>query len=155
VAGVISSNPELHEADSPAPPPPADEAPTPSSPGGDSPDAWPEVEARTLEVPSRKGRPKMVALTLLDGTTIQLPAKPRRGHDEPEAEPRTGPHFLGDMTTRDLIKALAAVADGADAREVFGEKAPMEAICSAILSILLRKGLVADWEFVEELRKKK
>jgi len=124
-------------------------------PQADSPDAWPEVEARTMEVPERKGRPRMVALTLLDGTTIQLPAKPRRRREadsDPESVP--GPHFLANMTTRDLIKALGAVAEGADAREVFGEKVPIEAICAAILSILLRKGLVADWEFVEELRPK-
>ena len=58
------------------------------------------------------------------------------------------------MTARDLIKALRAVSEGADAREVFGERVPLEAICAALLSILLRKGLLADWEFVEELRKK-
>jgi hypothetical protein len=59
------------------------------------------------------------------------------------------------MTARDLIKALGAVADGADAREVFGDRVPVEAICAAILSLLLRKGLVADWEFVEEIRRKR
>jgi type IV pilus assembly protein PilB len=144
-----------------APPPPAParepEAGPPS--GGpasdrDSPDAWPEVEARTMELPRRKGNPKMVALTLLDGTSIQLPAKPRRGRSAPEEDTKAGPQLLGNMTARDLIKALGAVAEGADAREVFGEKVPIEAICAALLSILLRKGLLADWEFVEELRKR-
>ena len=56
-----------------------------SSTAGDSPDAWPEVEARTLEIPVRKGGPNMVALTLHDGTTIQLPAKPRRRRDTTRA----------------------------------------------------------------------
>ncbi len=148
-----------------APPPEPEAAPEPAAPpsapasapggAGDSPDAWPEVEARTMELPARKGGPKMVALTLLDGTTIQLPAKPRRRHEDEGSARAAGPQFLGNMTARDLIKALSAVAEGADAREVFGEKVPLEAICSAILSILLRKGLVADWEFVEELRKKR
>jgi type IV pilus assembly protein PilB len=140
-----------------APPPvaaPAPDAEAAPASGGDSPDAWPEVEARTMELPRRKGNPKMVALTLLDGTSIQLPAKPRRGRSAPEEETRTGPQLLGNMTARDLIKALGAVAEGADAREVFGEKVPIEAICAALLSILLRKGLLADWEFVEELRKR-
>jgi len=130
----------------------------PVHPTGDSPDAWPEVEARTMELPRRKGGPKMVALTLLDGTTIQLPAKPRRRRDADEGEgageAHTGPQFLANMTARDLIKALGAVAEGADAREVFGERVPIEAICAALLSLLLRKGVIADWEFVEELKKR-
>jgi hypothetical protein len=142
----------------PFPEPPVSEPAAASSAGPaseDSPDAWPEVEARTLELPRRKGGSRMVALTLLDGTSIQLPAKRRNvpAEDE-ERSPNSGPQFLGNMTARDLIKALSAVAEGADAREVFGEKAPLEAICAALLSLLLRKGLVADWEFVEELRKK-
>ena len=131
------------------------ESAPPSSSHRDSPDAWPEVEARTLELPARKGAPRMVALTLLDGTTIQLPAKPRRRQQESDPAPSSTPHVLGDMTARDLIKALHAVADGADAREIFGERVPIEAICAAILALLLRKGLLADWEFVEEIRKRR
>jgi type IV pilus assembly protein PilB len=145
----------------PAPAEPAPEVAVPvpepsqpaSRPGGDSPDAWPEVEARTMELPPRKGGPKMVALTLLDGTTIKLPAKPRRQREEESAR-SPGPYVIGEMTARDLIKALHAVAEGADAGEVFGDRVPVEAICAAILSLLLKKGLVADWEFVEEIRRK-
>ena len=96
----------------------------------------------------------MVALTLLDGTTIQLPAKPRRRKEDAEPGGETRPPLLPNMTARDLVKALGAVAEGADAREVFGEKVPLEAICAALLSLLLDKGLIADWEFVEHLRKK-
>ncbi len=116
-------------------------------PAKDSPDAWPEVEAHTLDLPPRKG-PKMVALTLLDGTTIRLPA---RGQKPPEAEGEGA--APGDLTARDLIRALRAVAQGQDASEILGEHVPLEATCAALLSVLLRKGLVADWEFVEELRK--
>lgn len=134
------------DEDLPVPP-----LPLPSS--GDSPDAWPEVEARTMELPRRKGSPKMVALTLLDGTTIQLPAKPRRRRGA-AADAPVGPQFLANMTARDLIKALGAVAEGGDAREVFGDRVPIEAICAALLSLLLRKGVLADWDFVEELKKK-
>jgi hypothetical protein len=106
-----------------------------------------------MELPRRKGSPKMVALTLLDGTTIQLPAKPRKRRDAADDAP-VGPQFLANMTARDLIKALGAVAEGGDAREVFGDRVPIEAICAALLSLLLRKGVLADWEFVEELKKK-
>ena len=129
---------------------------------GDSPDAWPEVEAHTIELPKRKRNPKMMALTLLDGTAIELPSKPRRARtDDAEdagvsrRESTAGPQALADMTARDLIQALDAVAAGAEPRDVFGEKVPIEAICSSVLSVLLRKGLIADWEFVEELRKRR
>jgi hypothetical protein len=103
----------------------------------------------------------MVALTLLDGTTIQLPTKPRRGHgersgasDEAAAPASSGPRSLTSMTTVELVQALTAVANGADAAQVFGGKVPLEAICAALLRLLLRKGLIADWEVVEELRRK-
>jgi len=45
------------------------------------------------------------------------------------------------------------VAHGADASEILGAEPQWEAMFSALLSILLRKGLIADWEFVEEFRK--
>ncbi len=144
----------LRPVAAPAPPADADEPPASES----SPHAWTEVEARTLEVPRRTGGPKMVAVTLLDGTTIQLPARARRrltqASDEAE-EAHEGPQSLANMTARDLIKGLAAVAEGADAREVFGDRVPLEAILATLLSLLLRKGLVADWEFVDELRKRR
>jgi hypothetical protein len=97
----------------------------------------------------------MVALTLLDGTTIQVPAKPRRPREGSVRPTPTASAWRSKMTARDLVKALTMVAEGGDPREIFGEKAPVEAVCAAILSLLLRKGLIADWEFVEELRGKK
>jgi hypothetical protein len=83
----------------------------------------------------------MVSLTLLDGTTIQLPAK-KKGAATPEA-----------LTARDFVSALRASAHGADATEILGEEPKWEPVVAALLAILLRKGLIADWEFVEELRK--
>jgi type IV pilus assembly protein PilB len=136
------ASPDVAEAEAIPSAPPSSEIPV----SEDSPQAWPEVEAHTLDLPQRKG-PRMVALTLLDGTTISLPAKPKTSHPEPV----TGPP--GAMTARDLIRALRAVSQGADATEILGEKVPLEAICAALLSLLLKKGLLADWEFVDELRK--
>ncbi len=115
-------------------------------------------------IPEPRGRaPRMIALTLLDGTTIALPAPRKRKRVEtianpdstPEEEP---PSTLGEderagMTARDLIAALRAVYHGADANEILGKDARWEAMFAALLSVLLRKGLVADWEFVEDLRK--
>lgn len=90
----------------------------------------------------------MVSMTLLDGTTLQLPARRPGGGD---SEVRETAH--GDLTARDLVSALRAVAHGQDATEILGEKVPIEAICAALISLLLKKGLLADWEFVDELRK--
>ncbi|MGH7295122.1 MAG: hypothetical protein ACRELB_09325, partial [Polyangiaceae bacterium] len=64
-----------------------------------------------------------------------------------------GEALSDQLTARDLVSALRAVAHGADASEILGTEPRWEAIFSALLSILLRKGLIADWEFVEEFRK--
>lgn len=117
-----------------APPPTTRSSPPPGQQGEAPP---PERESE----PGRRGRPKMVSLTLLDGTTIQLPARKSR------AEPGEG------LTARDFVSALRASAHGADASEILGEHPQWEPVVAALLSILLRKGLIADWEFVEELRK--
>lgn len=82
----------------------------------------------------------MLSLTLLDGTTIALPAKKSAAAHE-------------GLTARDFVSALRATAHGADATEILGETPQWEPVVAALLSILLRKGLIADWEFIEELRK--
>jgi len=87
----------------------------------------------------RRGRAKMLSLTLLDGTTVQLPSG---AGAKPEG-----------LTARDFISALRASSHGADASDVLGEHAQWEPVVAALLSILLRKGLIADWELMEELRK--
>jgi hypothetical protein len=89
---------------------------------------------------SRRRRARMLNLTLLDGTTLQLPAK--KSAVAPDG-----------LTARDFVSALRATAHGADATEILGEKPQWEPVVAALLSILLRKGLIADWEFIEELRK--
>jgi type IV pilus assembly protein PilB len=88
----------------------------------------------------RRGRGKMLSLTLLDGTTVQLPSTKT-------AKPTDG------LTAREFVSALRASAHGADATEILGEQPQWEPVVAALLSILLRKGLIADWEFIEELRK--
>jgi type IV pilus assembly protein PilB len=126
----------------------------------DHPDAAPEIEATEIKRPARKG-PRMVALTLLDGTTIRVPAAGKKRASEPDVE--TGdakadaeepPEANDQLTARDLISALRAVAHGADASEILGERPPgWEAMFAALLSLMLKKGLIADWEFIEEYRK--
>ena len=126
----------------------------------DSPEAAPEIEAQEREVaPARKGRPRMFSLTLLDGTTISLPTPPKKRPSAPDVEDETattappGREFSDQLTARDLVSALRAVAHGVDASEILGSEPRWEAMFSALLSILLKKGLIADWEFIEEFRK--
>ncbi len=136
----------------PSPSRPQIEEPPPSSESLDSPGSAPTIEAREMSLPPpRQGRARpMVALTLLDGTTIQLPARGRKAVSEPTAGPAPGADTL---TARDLIAALRAVSHGADASEILGEDPKWQAMFAALLSVMLRKGLIADWEFVEAYRK--
>jgi type IV pilus assembly protein PilB len=136
-----------------APPLPPAPRKFPSEPGSE-----PMIEAieQVIVAPSKK-RAKMISLTLLDGTTISLPAPPKKRASQPDDESheaRTpGEEMSDQLTARDLVSALRAVAHGADASEILGTEPCWEAMFSALLSILLRKGLIADWEFVEEFRK--
>lgn len=119
------------------------------------------------EIPQPKGpSPRMISLTLLDGTTISLPA-PRKSKAVVDGSPSSAPapdleepppstlseHTPSGLTARDLVAALRAICHGADAKEILGPNERMEAILAAVLSVMLKKGLVADWEFVDELRK--
>jgi len=135
----------------PAAPPPR--ASAPSIPE-DSPDTAPEIHAEEKEIVApRRTRPKMISLTLLDGTTISLPAN--KPPSQPDAEPASSePGQVNDqLTARDLVSALRAVSHGADASEILGTEPRWEALFATLLSIMLRKGLIADWEFLEEFRR--
>jgi hypothetical protein len=98
-----------------------------------------------MPAPARGKPRKMITLTLLDGTHVNLPARSPVPRPSGQADP--------DLTARDLVAALRAVSHGADASEIFGEKANWEPLFAALLALLLRKHLIADWEFVEEYRK--
>jgi hypothetical protein len=114
----------------------------------------------------------MLALTLLDGTTLQVPARARTtkrgGRRVAEAEPVVDPPPVGAaemegappsdrdgdaLRARDIVAALRAQARGADASEILGENVRWEAMFAALLTLLLKKKLILDWEFVEEFKK--
>ncbi|MEO8877971.1 MAG: hypothetical protein ABI461_20430, partial [Polyangiaceae bacterium] len=122
-----------------------------SSESGDSPDAEPEIEAREILVKPKFGGP-MVAITMLDGTTLQLPARKKK-RQENTGDDASPPSEVGGLTARDLIAALRAESQGRDAGAVLGDDGKWEKVFAALLSLMLRKGLIADWEFIEELRK--
>jgi hypothetical protein len=91
---------------------------------------------------------------MLDGSTLNLPATRGKSRPDPqEAASDAPPSAMSDqLTARDLVSALRAVAHGADASEVLGQT-NWQAMFAALLSLMLKKNLIADWEFVEELRK--
>jgi hypothetical protein len=129
-------------------------------------DERPPTSTPVVTIPQPKGpAPRMIALTLLDGTTISLPApkKSKAGGEHPTAAALAAadeppPSTLSEdtrsgLTARDLVAALRAICHGANPNEILGPNERMEAIVAALLSVMLRKGVIADWEFVDELRK--
>jgi type IV pilus assembly protein PilB len=164
VIASVPSPPTLPRTKKPAPPnlvsdrprgrPEIAAVPTPD-PRQDTLDSAPDVTAQEQEVigPRNKMRARMISLTLLDGTTIAVPAPKKRASKSDGDGDGPGGELSDQLTARDLVSALRAVAHGADASEILGSEPGWEGMFSALLSILLRKGLIADWEFVEEFRK--
>lgn len=116
----------------------ASEAAPPEGPG-----ATPSV------APPPKSGTGFLTLTLLDGTQVRLPSPSARGQGAAPTQPSEPERGL---TTRDLIHALRARAAGEDVGDVLPDDA-WEPLFATLLSVLLRKGLVADWEFVDEWKK--
>jgi len=113
---------------------------------GIEPDEPSAVSAAHVDVPEpRISAPpaKMVTVTLLDGTELRLPASTKN----PARAGATG------LTARDLIEALRLRAQGGDASEVLGDDVNWETMFGALLSLLLKKHLIHDWEFVDELKR--
>ncbi len=122
----------------------------------EGPDSSPHIEVSEIPMPRRKGKgPRMVTLTLLDGTKVNLPAKGAPAKKRLPSDPpaKEAPAAEGQLTARDLVAALRAVSHGADASEILGENVRWEALFSALLSLMLKKHVIADWEFVEEYKK--
>lgn len=136
-----------------AAPSPARSGPVAGTVEEPEPDSGVPVSARESSMPRPRhgARKRMITLTLLDGTHVTLPA---RGPSEPPASEAEG--VVADaLTARDLVSALRAAAHGADATEVLGDATRWEPLFAALLSLLLRKHLIADWEFVAELERVK
>jgi len=116
-------------------------------------DTGPTIEAYEIPLPRRGKRPRMVTLTLLDGTKVRLPAKPEPSKKLPSDPPQQQAAADEDLTARDLVAALRALSHGADASAILGENVRWESLFATLLSLMLKKHLIADWEFVEEYKK--
>jgi type IV pilus assembly protein PilB len=106
----------------------------------------PRIEAREVSMPApRRGSvPRMITVTLLDGTQVNLPAKQRSERPSPDDE---------QLTAGDLVAALRAAAHGAETDGILGDNARWEKLFAALLTVLMKKHLLADWEFIEELKR--
>lgn len=117
------------------------------------PDSSPAVDVRQIAMPKpKKGAARrMVTLTLLDGSQVTLPA--RRPRLRAPSLPPAADNDADQLTTRDILSALRAKLHGQDASEVLGDHGRWEALVSALIAVLLKKHLIADWEFIDELKK--
>lgn len=117
------------------------------------PDSSPSVDVRQIAMPRpKKGAVRrMVTLTLLDGSQVTLPARRPRLR-APSVPPELDTE-IEQLTTRDILSALRAKLHGQDASEVLGDHGRWEALVSALIAVLLKKHLVADWEFIDELKR--
>jgi type IV pilus assembly protein PilB len=144
----------VEEAPADTSPDPIDSLPPESVPENDRmdtepPDSGPVIEAHEIEMPLPRGRvaTPMVTLTMLDGTQLRLPALREEAFGDPDGK--------AQLTARDLVVALRAAAQGSDISEVLDEKLNWRELFAALLSVLMKKHLVADWEFIAELKRKK
>ena len=104
-----------------------------------------QAKPKAEKAKRKSAGPKMMTLTLLDGTQVRLPAPEKA----PKEEPSEHDHGL---TGQDLVKALRAKAQGQDVSAVLPDDR-WEPLVGALLGLLLRKGIIADWEFVDEWKK--
>lgn len=134
---------------SPSTPRPVGRHPEPAQPAPRrEPAQAPERAAPSRSTTQTSGA-SFLTLTLLDGTQVRLPSDRKAAGTSGGEGERPEAHGL---TTRDLIAALQARAAGEDVSEVLPDGA-WEPLFAALLSVLLRKGLIADWEFVDEWKK--
>jgi type IV pilus assembly protein PilB len=111
----------------------------------------PVLEVREVEIPKRKRA--QINLTLLDGTTINMPSGRKRRAKAAGPESSSEPTGDQELTAADLLAALRAAAHGADAGDILGSNLRWEKMMAAVLSLLLRKHLILERELIEELKK--
>ena len=107
------------------------------------------VREHSMPKPKRGTAHRRVTLTLLDGTKVTLPARPVKG----DRNPSRAEEGEVSLTARDIVQALRAKMHGQNASEVLGEHDRWEGLFAALLGVLMKKHLVADWEFIDELKR--
>ena len=116
-------------------------------PARSAPSDAPELEVKEIDLSQKRKRQRQ--LTLLDGTTIQLPSAKKRTTGRRRSEPAPA----DNLTAADIMTALRAAAHGVDATDVLGESLRWEKMMAAVLALLMRKHLILERELLEELKK--
>jgi type IV pilus assembly protein PilB len=106
------------------------------------------VREHSMPTPKRGTAHRRVTLTLLDGTKVTLPLRSKKAQGVAEHS-----HTEMPLTARDIVQALRAKLHGQNASEVLGEHDRWEGLFVALLGVLLKKQLIADWEFIDELKR--
>ncbi|MFO0556462.1 MAG: hypothetical protein U0269_00445 [Polyangiales bacterium] len=123
-------------------------AATPKSAAKPEPKATAENPA---PIESKPTNSKTIALTLLDGTTIQIPTAAnrartrRREEGAPAEKPAAGPSAQSPSILAALKLATEGLSPEAKAQR-------WEAIVSALITVLVRKGTVTEQELIEALK---
>lgn len=107
-----------------------------------------DLAPRGIGVPApskpSEASPRMITVTMLDGTEVRLPAAARTSSSD---------EVSSELTARDLVEALRAGAGGQDVSQVLGTQVDWQRMFAALLSLMLKKHLIMDWEFVRELKR--
>lgn len=131
-------------------------------------------EVRRARPAPTGGAARLMALTMLDGTTLALPVRRRKAlrREGAEGEPQAGERppseappppssrpahrrtdLPANLTAAEVVAALRASAQGEDVSEILGSHADWQSMFAALLSLLIRKKLISGDDFVEQLRR--
>lgn len=112
----------------------------------DGPESAPEIETREIPL-QHAGRPggRMVTLTLLDGTQVNVPVRRHAARPPSDVAPN-------DARGRELLAALRAVARGADPSQAVGD-AQWQELFTLLVRVLLKKRLITEAELIAEIEK--
>jgi hypothetical protein len=121
-------------------------------------------------VPSRRamtGAERLMSLTLLDGTTLALPVRRLKKRQEAAEEPKAvsppstpsrppqaaAPAEAPKRAPRELLQALGEIAEQVQAGELDLGHPRWTVALGALITLLVRKGLIDEHELTEELKK--
>jgi type IV pilus assembly protein PilB len=147
----ISSEPE--PSATPTPAAPATAQSTSATTATAKSTAQPDTNSTTetpAPVESKPTKSKTIALTLLDGTTIQIPtaanrARTRRRDEGAVAEKPAAPSAPSPSILAALKLATEGLSPEAKAQR-------WEAIVSALITVLVRKGTITEQELIDALK---
>ncbi len=111
----------------------------------------PAVRAHTVPPPPLAAEQFATTPTAFE-VAARPPPPPRASVRAPAAAPVR--YVEDELSTRDIISALRASALGADATEILGRNPRWESAVATLMSVLLKKGVLDDADFVAAWRRR-